>query len=289
MKKKILQHFILILCLGLVTLTGCSTDNQSSNKQAENITYANLTDKATQEEIVSILNIYGIPKAQTDTLIDWADDFNQRVASPKLPEGFVSMEGNYVDYTSVILNPKAEQNDTLSYDPEANCRLTAFMLLKNFIQTNQTKDETDTYLVFDVERIDQTEQFKLKEKERNNYYALYNWIPVTQKDSLAQHIEKIQQAWKDRNITLDTPDGVSMITVYLHSSFDQVRFPGHVGVLVETDDGLLFVEKYGDVQPFQVTKFQNRDQLKKYLLARPDLYGDETELEPILMENGQVM
>ena len=245
MKKKILQHFILILCLGLVTLTGCSTDNQSSNKQAENITYANLTDKATQEEIVSILNIYGIPKAQTDTLIDWADDFNQRVASPKLPEGFVSMEGNYVDYTSVILNPKAEQNDTLSYDPEANCRLTAFMLLKNFIQTNQTKDETDTYLVFDVERIDQTEQFKLKEKERNNYYALYNWIPV--------------------------------------------RFPGHVGVLVETDDGLLFVEKYGDVQPFQVTKFQNRDQLKKYLLARPDLYGDETELEPILMENGQVM
>lgn len=60
---------------------------------------------------------------------------------------------------------------------------------------------------------------------------------------------------------------------------------GHTGVLVQMQDGLLFVEKYGPLFPFQATKFQNREALKNYLQNRPDLYGDETELKPIIMEN----
>ena len=59
------------------------------------------------------------------------------------------------------------------------------------------------------------------------------------------------------------------------------RFVGHTGVLMETEDGLLFVEKYGPAGPFQATKFESRNALEHYLLARPDLYGDETELLPI--------
>ena len=82
---------------------------------------------------------------------------------------------------------------------------------------------------------------------------------------------------------------VFLINVYLHNSFDDTRFVGHTGVLLETSEGLLFVEKYRPAYPFQATKFQNREELKTYLLARPDLYGDETELKPIVMENGRVI
>ena len=53
--------------------------------------------------------------------------------------------------------------------------------------------------------------------------------------------------------------------------------------------GLLFVEKYGPAGPFQATKFESRNALEHYLLARPDLYGDETELPPIVLENGKMM
>ena len=34
------------------------------------------------------------------------------------------------------------------------------------------------------------------------------------------------------------------------------------------------------------TAVEERGQLSAYLLARPDLYGDKTELPPILLENG---
>ena len=86
-----------------------------------------------------------------------------------------------------------------------------------------------------------------------------------------------------------TGDKLSLICVYLHSPEDKVRFVGHTGILAETKNGLLFVEKYGPMAPFQATRFQSRDELKEYLLARKDLYGDATELAPIVTENGEVM
>ena len=77
------------------------------------------------------------------------------------------------------------------------------------------------------------------------------------------------------------------MTVYAHSVFEDVRFVTHAGVLAETEEGLLFVERYSPEAPFQATRFQNRAQLKEYLLARPDLYGEKKELPPIVMENGE--
>lgn len=106
--------------------------------------------------------------------------------------------------------------------------------------------------------------------------------------TLEEHEEKIQEAWKERNIQI-RGDKLSLVCVYLHAPEDQARFVGHTGVLAETEEGLLFVEKYSSLAPFQATYFKDRAALKDYLLARPDLYGDETELAPIVTENGTVM
>ncbi len=148
--------------------------------------------------------------------------------------------------------------------------------------------EDDTILMFDIEAIDTYEPFRLEEAARSNFISLFNWVPVKETSTLEEHIQKIQEAWKGREIQI-AGKGVSLISVYVHNPFDEVRFVGHTGVLVETGDGLLFVEKYGPALPLQASKFQNREQLKKYLLSRPDLYGDETELEPIVMENDTVL
>ena len=99
---------------------------------------------------------------------------------------------------------------------------------------------------------------------------------------------KIEKTWKDREIQIEG-DGISLISVYLHSPLEDIRFIGHTGVLLETEEGLLFAEKYGPLYPFQAVNFADREELKEYLLGRPDLYGDEIELEPIIMENDKVM
>ena len=161
--------------------------------------------------------------------------------------------------------------------------------MKNALTTNCKPDDSDTYLMLDLDAIDTDKPISMTEQEKLNYTTLFNWIPLDDAKTLEQHEEKIETALKDRDIKIDESKGLSIINIYVHSTFDNVRFVGHTGVLMDTNDGLLFVEKYGPDTPFQATKFHNREELKKYLLARPDLYGEKDEVAPIITENNKVI
>lgn len=93
---------------------------------------------------------------------------------------------------------------------------------------------------------------------------------------------------KSRHIQLKT-DTISIVSVYLHVPEENIRFAGHTGLLVNTEDGYLYFEKYSNIAPFQATKFQNKKQVKEYLLSRPDLYGDGSELDPIVTINDKIL
>ncbi len=281
---------MIAVCMSVLLLTGCSgrTAGQETGGTTaqKSIVYSNLANEATQKEVTALLKDHGVTKEQTDMLVSWVNDVNDRISAGTLAEDFESMGEKGADYDGLIVTYK-DDADGMPL-PEANCRLTSYLLLKNKIQTNGKKFDDDTYLMFDVEAIDTYEPFHLTEEERSNFISLFNWVPVKGTSTLDEHIAKVQEAWKDREIQV-TGKGISLITVYLHSTFEEVRFVGHTGVLVEDKDGLLFVEKYGPMFPFQATNFNNREELKTYILNRQDLYGDETELEPIIMENGELM
>ncbi len=288
MRKKIFTT--LFITFWAVSVSGCGTSdtppsgNTTESEQTE-VLYSNLTDQSSRDEVVSALQSHGVSQAQTDTLLAWTDDFNSRVTEPALPEGFVSMPDDYVDYSTLLFDYKELPDGTIF--PEANCRLTAFLLMKNAISTNGSADESDTYLMFDIEAIDTIPEYQMDAEDRANFITLFHAVSVDGADTQEEHIAKIQAAWDAWDIGIDSNAGISLIEVYLHSTFDNVRFVGHTGVLLETENGLLFVEKYGPRAPFQATKFKNRGELTDYLLARPDLYGDENELPPIVLENGQ--
>ena len=292
-EKKICEGIMAALLV--ISLAGCGSSGSGSlprdigsvEGDQTQILYSNFTDVDSQNEIVGILQEHGVDQEQTSTLLAWADDFNSRVTKPPLPEGFVEMNGDYVDYSGLLFDYKELPDGT--FFSEANCRLTAYLLMKDLIQTNGAAEEGDTYLMFDIEAIDTQEEYQLSREKREDFITLYNNVSIEGTNTLDEHVEKIKEAWTARKIEIDRTSGISLIEVYLHSTFDDVRFVGHTGVLVENENGLLFVEKYGPEAPFQATRFHNRSELKKYLLARPDLYGEETELPPIVMENGEVL
>jgi len=306
MKKHIILIFTL-LSLCTLTFSGCSAsrdletppektadvstasaspEQTSVPSEKEGILYSCLTDIDSQKEIVSILQKHGVSEKRTATLTEWADDFNKRVQTP-LPEGFQKMTLPENDYSSLIVNAKETEDG--GYLPEANCRLTAFLIMGDHISTNGKKDESDTYVIMDIDAIDMEEQFQMSKKNRSNYYSLYNWIPVKNLNTVEQHTEAIEKAWKERDVRIDSSTGLSLICVYVHTTFEDVRFVGHTGVLVDEGDKLLFVEKYGPEGAFQAIWFHDRKELQAYLLARKDLYSEDEELAPIIMENNEVM
>lgn len=275
-------------CMSALLLAGCSASPiESQTAGTENsIIYSNLANETAQEEVTKLLKKHGVTEEQTDALVSWVKDVNDRVTSGTLVSDFMPMNEKGTDYTGLIVAYKSD-SDGMPL-PEANCRLTSYLLMKNKVETNGKRFDDDTYLMFDLEAIDTYEPFHLTDEERSDFNSLFNWVPVQGTSTLDAHIAKIQQAWKDREVKV-SGKGISLITVYLHSTFEQVRFVGHTGVLVEEKDGLWFIEKYGPMFPFQATKFHDREELKAYILSRPDLYGEEEELEPIIMENDTVL
>lgn len=293
MKKK--RFATIVAALLVISLASCSTPagslpsapDGSRVPEKTQALYSNLTDDSSRREVVDALQAHGVSQEQTDTLLAWADDFNARVTTPTLTEGFTAMEGDFVDYSSLLFDIKELPDGT--FFMEANCRLTAFLLMRDQLQTCGTADESDTYLMFGIEAIDTQKEYQLSSEARADFITLFNAVPLEGAANQEEHLARIEEAWSERGIQVDSAKGMSLIEVYLHSPLDGVRFVGHTGVLMETEDGLLFVEKYGPAGPFQATKFESRNALEHYLLARPDLYGDETELPPIVLENGKMM
>lgn len=268
----------IIALLSVCTISALGFVGCTSNKD---IMYSNMQDTKSREEVFSELKKHNVSDNQINKLNEWMDDFNSYVKDGLLSNGFKKMDGNLVDYSTL------ELKDMPSY--YVNCRLTSFMIMKNALTTNCKPDDSDTYLMLDLDAIDTDKPISMTEQEKLNYTTLFNWIPLDDAKTLEQHEEKIETALKDRDIKIDESKGLSIINIYVHSTFDNVRFVGHTGVLMDTNDGLLFVEKYGPDTPFQATKFHNREELKKYLLARPDLYGEKDEVAPIITENNKVI
>lgn len=273
--KKIIA--LLSLCtIALVNFIGCNSEAESKD-----ILYSNMKDKESRQEVFTELKKHDVSDYQLNKLSQWMDDFNPYVADGQLSNGFEKMKGDLVDYSNL------ELKDMPSY--YVNCRLTSFMIMRNALNTNCKPDDSDTYLMLDLDAVDTDKQIAMTKEDKLQYATLFNWVKLGNAKTLTQHIRKIESALKERDVYIDNSKGMSLINVYIHSTFDNARFVGHTGVLVQTDDGLLFVEKYGPNTPFQATKFNNRSELKKYLLARPDLYGEKTELAPIITENTKVM
>lgn len=268
----------IIALLSVCTISALGFVGCTSNKD---IMYSNMQDTKSREEVFSELKKHDVSDNQINKLNEWMDDFNSYVKDGLLSNGFKKMDGDLVDYSTL------ELKDMPSY--YVNCRLTSFMIMKNALTTNCKPDDSDTYLMLDLDAIDTDKPISMTEQEKLNYTTLFNWIPLDDAKTLEQHEEKIETALKDRDIKIDESKGLSIINIYVHSTFDNVRFVGHTGVLMDTNDGLLFVEKYGPDTPFQATKFHNREELKKYLLARPDLYGEKDEVAPIITENNKVI
>lgn len=126
------------------------------------------------------------------------------------------------------------------------------------------------------------------EEKKKDFVTLFHSINVSNEDTLKNQEDKIVETLKSRHIQLKT-DTISIVSIYLHVPEENIRFVGHTGILVNTEHGCLYFEKYSNIAPFQATKFKDKKQVKKYLLSRPDLYGDGSELDPIVTINDEIL
>ena len=293
MKKLIL---ITILSLGVIS---CEQKKATTEKTSIPLTYSNLVDTATQEEVQKALIAAGIAEQNVASFLESVALFNQTVGDKAglVPKGFVTIDSLLPKYDEVAI-----QNIWTAKHPMFqgyNCRLTSFTLLRDLITFPADKKfankEEDEVLFIDRESLHNTPKKFFTPEEENNFFTLFTEVPTTNTKDINTHLQAMQQAWKERGINFrykNDPTKASLISAVFHSQItpeENTLFVGHVGVLVPFEGKLLFIEKLAFQEPYQAIKFANRTELSDYLMNRYDVEWEQPNAIPFIMENDALM
>ena len=293
MKKLLL---ITILSLGAIS---CEQKKTTTEKTSIPLTYSNLVDTATQEEVQKALIAAGISEQNVTSFLESVALFNQTVGDKTglVPKGFVTIDSLLPKYDEVAI-----QSIWTSKYPMFqgyNCRLTSFTLLRDLIAFPADKKfatkEEDEVLFIDRESLHNTPKKFFTPEEENNFFTLFTEVPTTNTKDINTHLQAMQQAWKERGINFrykNDPTKASLISAVFHSQItpeENTLFVGHVGVLVPFEGKLLFIEKLAFQEPYQAIKFANRTQLSDYLMNRYDVEWEQPNAIPFIMENDALM
>ena len=293
MKKLLL---ITILSLGAIS---CEQKKATTEKTNISLTYSNLVDTATQDEVQKALTAAGIAEQNVASFLESVALFNQTVGDKAglVPKGFVTIDSLLPKYDEVAI-----QSIWTSKYPMFqgyNCRLTSFTLLRDLITFPADKKfatkEEDEVLFIDRESLHNTPKKFFTPEEENNFFTLFTEVPTTNTKDINTHLQAMQQAWKERGINFrykNDPTKASLISAVFHSQItpeENTLFVGHVGVLVPFEGKLLFIEKLAFQEPYQAIKFANRTQLSDYLMNRYDVEWEQPNAIPFIMENDALM
>lgn len=283
-----------LITIGALSLTACSkkdvTDKEDITTNKNSLIYSNLIDDKTQEEVKNILIENKIKKEDAQYFIELVKDYNNKSSLKDLKtskNGFTTINELQVPYDKLPLFEKMDSIETGYSD--FNCRLTAFSIYKELLTTKDYPNESIN-LMLDMDAIENNPMSNFTKEEINKFKSLYSAIDVKNTQDVNVLSQTIVKEWKNRGIDFGNNDKVTMINAFLHYPEDSQVFVDHGGICIKTDKGILFVEKYANILPYQVSKFKDIKELRDYLMDRLDVdTSGDGSAKPIIMENYNVL
>lgn len=288
---------IIPIALSLVLfMSGCSSTKKDNNNVAEkeevtySLTYSNLIDNETKDEVKNTLIQNKIDEKQADQFIKLVNEYNSISDVEKIKTskpGYTTINDAQVPYDEIYLNDKWTNVEYIDY----NCRLTAFTIFKDYINSQGQVNDENGNLIFDINAMENNPVSNFTQEDIEQYINLYTAVSVEGIEDISEFPQAIMKEWEKRKISFGDSKEVSMISGFVHYPDEKEMFIGHVGICTETSDGVLFIEKYGQNLPIQVSKFNNKSEIKAYLMNRLDITfeDDKTTSKPIIMENDKLL
>ena len=271
----------------LLTLVACSQTQKTSDTTAETsvtqsqskqvswkATYSNLNNQPSAEEVRKALAAH-LDKDSVDAFFNLVNDYNATVGSVGLTGDFSTFtQTNYdVEKISNLWTPK--KGDFVG----TNCRINSYCLLKNSIEIPKLEKD-DSLLFVDNDAIDKGKVFGAEDKDA--FDILFSRVKTEATTDVKVHAAKMEQFLSQFKFN----ENARMLSVVVHDDLDgQSLFIGHVGILVPSEDGYLFVEKLTFEEPYQAIKFATKEDCYKYLDTKYENYTGEGLAKPFIMDN----
>ena len=271
----------------LLTLVACNQAQKSSDGTTETsvtqtqsaqvswkATYSNLNNQPSAQEVRKALAAH-LDKDSVDAFFNLVNDYNNTVGS-------VGLTGDFSTFTKTDYNV---EKITDLWTPKkgdfvgTNCRINSYCLLKNSIEIPKLKKD-DSLLFVDNDAIDKGKVFGAEDKDA--FDILFSRVKTEATTDVKVHAAKMEQFLSQFKFN----ENARMLSVVVHDDLDgQSLFIGHVGILVPSEDGYLFVEKLTFEEPYQAIKFSTKEDCYKYLDTKYENYTGEGLAKPFIMDN----
>lgn len=264
--KLIKIRSLIILILLIFTLAGCKNKAMGiSNMSSDNLDY-----------VCDVLE-KNIDKNSVQGFKNLVIDFNKTVKNKGLHDEFENEVQNY-DINS-LMNLWNNKKDYAG----SNCRINAFMLLKNEISFGDVNID-DFSILIDEDNIKSAKLFN--ETQLENFKKLFSRVKTQHTKDIDVHAKNIKNHLKNINFS----EEAKLISVIIHDSIDgDYLFIGHCGVLVKDKDGYLFVEKLNYYEPYQAIRVKEKEDIFEILKERYKNFKDENSAEPFIIENDKLI
>ena len=280
----------------LVTLAGCAqtlvrsesksvaetTDSSTTVASTKEETpqwvasYTNMSNQSSIDEVKALLSAY-IDKESVESFLKLVKEYNEIVGETGLQGDFESFTKTEYDVEKISNLWNAKMGDFVG----TNCRINTYALLKNSIEIPPIEKD-DTLLFIDNDAIDKGKLFSSEDKEALN--RLFSRVKTEDTTDVKVHASKMEQFLSQFKFN----ENARMLSVVIHDNLDgEALFIGHVGVLVPTSDGFLFVEKLTFEEPYQAIKFASKEDVYKYLSTKYQDYTGEGLAKPFIMDNNK--
>ena len=287
MKKNNRLIKIVLCSTFLLTLVACSQPQKASDATTENsvtqtqsgqvswkATYSNMNSNPSEEEVRKALAAY-LDKDSVDAFFNLVNDYNETVGSVGLTGDFSIFTKTDYDVEKITNLWTPKKGDFVG----TNCRINSYCLLKNSIEIPKLEKD-DSLLFVDNDAIDKGKVFGAEDKDA--FDILFSRVKTEATTDVKVHAAKMEQFLSQFKFN----ENARMLSVVVHDDLDgQSLFIGHVGILVPSEDGYLFVEKLTFEEPYQAIKFATKEDCYKYLDTKYENYTGEGLAKPFIMDN----
>ena len=271
----------------LLTLVACSQTQKTSDSTAETsvtqsqsnqvswkATYSNLNNQPSAEEVRKALAAH-LDKDSVDAFFNLVNDYNATVGSVGLTGDFSTFTKTDYDVEKISNLWVPKKGDFVG----TNCRINSYCLLKNSIEIPKLEKD-DSLLFVDNDAIDKGKVFDAEDKDA--FDILFSRVKTEATTDVKVHAAKMEQFLSQFKFN----ENARMLSVVVHDDLDgQSLFIGHVGILVPSEDGYLFVEKSTFEEPYQAIKFATKEDCYKYLDTKYENYTGEDLAKSFIMDN----
>lgn len=271
----------------LLTLVACSQTQKTSDGSTETsvtqtqsgqvswkASYTNMNSKPSEEEVRKAL-VAHLDKDSVDAFFNLVNDYNNTVGSVGLAGDFSTFTKTEYDVEKISNLWTPKKDDFVG----TNCRINSYCLLKNSIEIPKIEKD-DSLLFVDNDAIDKGKVFGAEDKDA--FDILFSRVKTEATTDVKVHAAKMEQFLSQFKFN----ENARMLSVVVHDDLDgQSLFIGHVGILVPSEDGYLFVEKLTFEEPYQAIKFATKEDCYKYLDTKYENYTGEGLAKPFIMDN----